>query len=34
MLVLPTGVLRTVPCEVLSSGAESSMLSCPRGRLW
>ena len=34
MLVVPTGVLRTVPCGMLSLRAESAMGSCPRGRLW
>ena len=34
MLVVPMGVLCTMPCGMLSSGAESSMGSCPRGKLW
>ena len=32
--MLPTGVLCTVPCNIMSSGAESSMGSCSRGKLW
>ena len=34
MLVVPAGVLCTVPCGMLSLGAESSMGSYPRGKLW
>ena len=33
MLVVPAGVLRTVPCGILSLGAESSMGFCLREKL-
>ena len=33
ILVVPIAVLRTVPCGVLRSGADSSMGSCPKRKL-
>ena len=34
MLVVPVAILRTVPCCVLRAGSDSSMGSCPSGKLW